>query len=253
MFTVECHTAPGECVVLVGSSREFGEWNPATGVKMMTSDEDFPRWTSPPIKLAVPSCNEPVFYKYLIAKHGQDSEEPCTWEAGPNRMIVPSSVPRNTKEPSHVEDLAFAQGYNPTTDVYTKTIKRKSSRVRSASRDRLRESETESTLRATVRALQMQNEALLKESGIRESSYRRFTCANMFLVALLLLIALAFYFSGSLPLDLQNMSSDPKSWPKAFPAIALVLIAIMIRGMSRGLFARRLRARKTAFHVLPLV
>lgn len=251
VFTVECHTKPGECVVLVGSTRELGEWMPAKGVKMMTSEQDFPRWISPPIQVSAPG-NAPVSYKYLITRFGQES---CRWESGPDRKLEPSTLPRKSKETAHIEDLAFATEYNAETDTFCKQIKRKSSsRVRSASRDRFRESETVSALRATVRALEMQNDALIKESGIRQISNRRFTWSKMFLVALLLLIPLALYLfnSNNLPVELTKSPLVPKSMTQAFPAIALVLLAILIRGMSRS-FARRLRPKKTDFQGLPLV
>jgi len=100
-FNVEFPTGLGEYVVLVGSAPELGYWNIERGVKMHTSKEDFPFWTSPPISLSLPRQG-PVCYKYVMVKADGRTE----WEICPDRKIERSSFDNLMQQDVSIHDVA---------------------------------------------------------------------------------------------------------------------------------------------------
>jgi len=227
IFTVEAHTQPGEHVLLVGSAPEMGEWNAARGVPLMTSDKDFPTWSTPPIRL---SGDGQLHYKYVISRFGKLSNP--EWESGPDRKIERSSLPTDQTETALIEDLAFCTGYNADTDTVCKEIRRKPcAQVKSAKRSNAyrtdRETaETVATLRAQVRALGLQNSGLkaaLAEQGItddeapaffrhyKDASKGRCRRKGTALLALLVFLPLAGFVAKGLGFPGNNGSIFPSS------------------------------------------
>jgi len=100
-FNVEFPTGLGEYVVLVGSTPELGYWNVDRGVKMQTSEFDFPFWTSPPISVSLPRQG-PVFYKYVLVKPDRGTE----WENGPDRKIERSSFDNIMEQDVSIHDVS---------------------------------------------------------------------------------------------------------------------------------------------------
>eukprot|EP00931_Biecheleriopsis_adriatica_P002553 TRINITY_DN1034_c0_g1_i3.p1 TRINITY_DN1034_c0_g1~~TRINITY_DN1034_c0_g1_i3.p1 ORF type:complete len:251 (-),score=37.00 TRINITY_DN1034_c0_g1_i3:63-815(-) len=225
IFTVEAHTQPGEHVLLVGSAPEMGEWNPARGVPLMTTDKDFPTWSTPPIRL---SGDGQLHYKYVISRFGKLSNP--EWESGPDRKIERSSLPTDQTEAAWIEDLAFCTGYNADTDTVYKEIRRKPcAQVKSAKKSNpyRMDSETKETvasLRAQVRALSMQNQGLkatLADRGImadevhdffrhyKGASKRRCRRKGMALLALVVFLPLVGFVTKGLGFPCNDGSLFP--------------------------------------------
>eukprot|EP00931_Biecheleriopsis_adriatica_P002551 TRINITY_DN1034_c0_g1_i1.p1 TRINITY_DN1034_c0_g1~~TRINITY_DN1034_c0_g1_i1.p1 ORF type:complete len:251 (-),score=50.34 TRINITY_DN1034_c0_g1_i1:422-1174(-) len=227
IFTVEAHTQPGEHVLLVGSAPEMGEWNAARGVPLMTSDKDFPTWSTPPIRL---SGDGQLSYKYVISRYGKLSTP--EWESGPDRKIERSSLPTDPTEAALIEDIAFCTGYNADTDTVCKEVRRKPcAQVKTAKNSNayFTQSETRqtmATLRAQVRALGKQNQgmkAALAEQGITADEvpafFRRYKDASKSrcrgkgaaLLALLVFLPLMSFVAKGIGFPGNNGSIFPTS------------------------------------------
>jgi len=120
-FNVEFQTGFGEDVILVGSVPELGQWNTKQGVRMHTSEVDFPFWTSPPISLSLPR-DEPVLYKYVITT----ADGRVEWESGPDRKISRTIFPDIMDEDVSIEDFA-SRHHAPTMERRPSQIKLNSS------------------------------------------------------------------------------------------------------------------------------
>lgn len=100
-FKVEFHTNMGEHVILVGSAPELGQWNTNRGVRMHTTEVDFPIWSTPPISLSLPD-HGPVLYKYVLKRaDGRDE-----WESGPDRRIERADFADIMEQDVSIEDVA---------------------------------------------------------------------------------------------------------------------------------------------------
>lgn len=129
-FNVEFHTGFGEDVILVGSVPELGQWNTKQGVKLNTTEVNFPFWTSPPISLSLPR-EEPVLYKYVLT----NADGTVEWESGPDRKISRTIFPDIMEQDVSIEDFA-SRHHAPTMERRPSQIKLSSSSY-AACRNRL--------------------------------------------------------------------------------------------------------------------
>lgn len=120
-FNVEFHTGFGEDVILVGSVPELGQWDTKQGVRLHTSEVNFPFWTSPPISLSLPR-EEPVLYKYVLTT----ADGRVEWESGPDRKISRTIFPDIMEEDVSIEDFA-SRHHSPTMERRPSQIKLSSS------------------------------------------------------------------------------------------------------------------------------
>eukprot|EP00930_Biecheleria_cincta_P059458 TRINITY_DN45192_c0_g1_i1.p1 TRINITY_DN45192_c0_g1~~TRINITY_DN45192_c0_g1_i1.p1 ORF type:complete len:714 (-),score=105.36 TRINITY_DN45192_c0_g1_i1:125-2266(-) len=83
-FKVRCEaTKPGDCLRVVGSTAELGNWDPAAStVTLQTSGDSFPVWVSGGVQV-----DAPLEYKYVILRTGLEPR----WESCPNRQLSSSS------------------------------------------------------------------------------------------------------------------------------------------------------------------
>eukprot|EP00930_Biecheleria_cincta_P040934 TRINITY_DN2802_c0_g1_i2.p1 TRINITY_DN2802_c0_g1~~TRINITY_DN2802_c0_g1_i2.p1 ORF type:complete len:297 (-),score=38.21 TRINITY_DN2802_c0_g1_i2:257-1147(-) len=160
-FNVEFHTGFGEDVTLVGSAPELGQWNTKRGVKLYTSEVDFPFWTSPPISLSLPR-EEPVLYKYVLTT----ADGRVEWESGPDRKISRTSFPDVLEQDVSIEDFA-SRHHAPTMERRPSQIKLSSSY--SACRGRLV---------ATILALMMVAATMHAASMVLRRQLRKEPLAN---------------------------------------------------------------------------
>lgn len=63
-FQVRCGCEPGQYVILTGSSEEFGSWDVAKSVRLHTTPEDYPIWTTE--DLSCVGLLTPFEYKYAV-------------------------------------------------------------------------------------------------------------------------------------------------------------------------------------------
>eukprot|EP00931_Biecheleriopsis_adriatica_P074633 TRINITY_DN48648_c0_g1_i1.p1 TRINITY_DN48648_c0_g1~~TRINITY_DN48648_c0_g1_i1.p1 ORF type:complete len:534 (+),score=82.40 TRINITY_DN48648_c0_g1_i1:23-1603(+) len=125
-FNVECHTVVGEQLLIIGSVPELGNWNIRGAVQMLTSEDEFPMWTSPPLQLSLPAQG-PVLYKYVISKGGDTSE--VEWEDGLDRTIEERNFAELIQGASTINDLAVMRG-----TAHASTLTKRTGRVRSRDR-----------------------------------------------------------------------------------------------------------------------
>ena len=79
VFTCEAHTVFGQEVRVVGSTKEFGHWNPALAPALKTSPSTYPKWVG---TIDCQECNMEFKYVIFDPKDGR-----VTWENGMNRFF----------------------------------------------------------------------------------------------------------------------------------------------------------------------
>ena len=85
IFRVVCdRTKLGQVIVVTGSSRRLGVWNPLQGLYLRTNAKDWPIWRSEPVPveqisqgLQTPPLLE---YKYVIVDQSEPSSITSNWE-----------------------------------------------------------------------------------------------------------------------------------------------------------------------------
>lgn len=103
-FQIIAHTQTGDCIGLVGSSPELGEWDVSKCVRLQTRAGLYPLWQTE-LNLELQSCsskNRQIEYKYVRL----DAQGQVQWEAwGPNRWVPID--PEMASDPIVVDDGAF--------------------------------------------------------------------------------------------------------------------------------------------------
>eukprot|EP00928_Gymnodinium_smaydae_P040899 TRINITY_DN276_c0_g3_i1.p1 TRINITY_DN276_c0_g3~~TRINITY_DN276_c0_g3_i1.p1 ORF type:complete len:734 (+),score=178.58 TRINITY_DN276_c0_g3_i1:103-2304(+) len=85
VFVATCkETAHGEELFVCGSDPLLGAWQPSGALRLTTTAETFPNWTSEIVSL---KADTPVEFKFVISKSGASNGK---WESFPkNRRVVP--------------------------------------------------------------------------------------------------------------------------------------------------------------------
>mmetsp|Transcript_20685 Transcript_20685/g.37347 ORF Transcript_20685/g.37347 Transcript_20685/m.37347 type:complete len:441 (-) Transcript_20685:426-1748(-) len=90
-FEVKCETNEGEHVVITGDHLALGDWDEDKGVKLQTSDETYPLWSSlRPLLVEVPMGETETEVQYKIAKV-KSGEDAIFEELDANRCIKVTS------------------------------------------------------------------------------------------------------------------------------------------------------------------
>jgi len=109
-FRVRAETSYGDTLVLVGSGTSFGNWDPhAGGVRLETTAEDYPLWSTPPLDCQVGSGVTPPEYKYVrLTGHGE-----AQWEVDGGNRRAPARCAEGAapSDPRHmvVDDGHFGR------------------------------------------------------------------------------------------------------------------------------------------------
>eukprot|EP00939_MAST-03C_sp_MAST-3C-sp1_P000526 g526.t1 len=101
----------------MGSGLALGGFNPERSIRMTTTPETFPLWTSPN-RVVVP-MNVPVQYKFAVFSGGSFDR----WEPGSTRRrrIIPENVTHLIKDRFQEEEEGDASGSGKTADGWTNT------------------------------------------------------------------------------------------------------------------------------------
>mmetsp|Transcript_112960 Transcript_112960/g.319462 ORF Transcript_112960/g.319462 Transcript_112960/m.319462 type:complete len:603 (+) Transcript_112960:132-1940(+) len=86
VFHVICETEFGSEVRVVGSSKEFGSWDPARGIRLRTTPSTYPLWWSTEVEDAFSAGVE---FKFVTVCAVEDDVENVQvhWETVPNRVL----------------------------------------------------------------------------------------------------------------------------------------------------------------------
>jgi len=105
VFRVRAETSFGDSIVLVGSGSALGQWDPLNGgVPLTTTAEEYPLWTSGPIRCPVPTACSSVEYKYVRIT----SERQAEWEAEGGNRCLPTELAQHQHQRMVIDDGTFS-------------------------------------------------------------------------------------------------------------------------------------------------
>lgn len=107
-FTAAAETLWGDKVLLVGSTKQLGNWRPADSSVMLTTDNNsYPLWTITGVNLELPPDGTPLEYKVVILRPscgpggGATWDPPIEWEPlAENRRLAVHS--RHSSKSAHI-------------------------------------------------------------------------------------------------------------------------------------------------------
>lgn len=103
-FQVRCGTEFGQHLVLTGTPPELGTWDPGQGLRLQTSPEDYPIWTSDELKCT--GLLSRFEYKFVVCSGSAGPR----WEDGPNRSLQLLEALEDLGEPGSVTVLDSTVG-----------------------------------------------------------------------------------------------------------------------------------------------
>mmetsp|Transcript_58894 Transcript_58894/g.140532 ORF Transcript_58894/g.140532 Transcript_58894/m.140532 type:complete len:869 (+) Transcript_58894:102-2708(+) len=87
-FRVEAETSYGEQLCVVGSDPAMGNWDPAKGLALTTTEKDYPCWSTKPVDLSIPDTEAGLEYKYVRI----ETDGTVRWEVDGDNRSVPSKL-----------------------------------------------------------------------------------------------------------------------------------------------------------------
>eukprot|EP00747_Dinoflagellata_sp_TGD_P014202 gnl/TRDRNA2_/TRDRNA2_123247_c0_seq2.p1 gnl/TRDRNA2_/TRDRNA2_123247_c0~~gnl/TRDRNA2_/TRDRNA2_123247_c0_seq2.p1 ORF type:complete len:212 (-),score=28.70 gnl/TRDRNA2_/TRDRNA2_123247_c0_seq2:694-1254(-) len=109
IWFVTCHTAPGDNIVIVGSSEELGEWEPQKDLWLSTKTDMYPLWYG---RSRLPVGRSTGFEWKIVLLRADGSTE---WEPGHNRKMLLSEDPG--REHAVVVQAVFGSGQETSQQV----------------------------------------------------------------------------------------------------------------------------------------
>jgi len=104
-FECSCETLEDEHLLIVGSAREFGDWDVAQGLPLTTAPDIYPTWRTASVRLDSVPAGEDIEYKYV--KVGPMD---AIWEKGDNRVLQLGDCQGDPDDEHVVKDGHFYLG-----------------------------------------------------------------------------------------------------------------------------------------------
>ena len=102
-FAAHATTLWGDAVVIVGSSKQLGAWDPLRSSVMLSTDKlAYPLWKSSPVELEMPADGRPLEYKVVVLRASSGGGPPLAeWEPlTDNRKLAPHA--RHESKAAHI-------------------------------------------------------------------------------------------------------------------------------------------------------